>query len=48
MGDGGGVVVVGALHGYVGGTCGSGIVYSAADVQEMSVVRGMRGVGGLC
>ena len=30
-----------------GGTCGSGIVYSAADVLWMSVVRGMRGVGGI-
>ena len=30
------------------GTRGSGIVYSAADVLVMSVVRGMKGVGGLC
>ena len=28
--------------GYVGGTRGSGIVSSAADVLWMSVVRGMR------
>ena len=34
--------------GHVGGTRGSGIVYSAADVLWMSVVRGMRGVGGVC
>ena len=27
---------------------GSGIVSSAADVLWMSVVRGMRGVGGVC
>ena len=33
---------------YVGGTRGSGIVYSAADLLGMSVVRGMRGVGGVC
>ena len=30
--------------GHVCGTRGSGIVFSAADVQGMSVVRGMRGV----
>ena len=29
MGDGGGVVVVSAGHTYVGGTRGSGIVFSA-------------------
>ena len=46
VGNGGGVVVVCAGH--VGGTCGSGIVSSAADVLGMSVVRGMRGVGGVC
>ena len=34
--------------GHVGDTCGSGIVSSAADVLWMSVVRGMRGVGGVC
>ena len=32
----------------VGGTRGSGIVSSAVDVLLMSVVRGMRGVGGVC
>ena len=34
--------------GHVGGTRGSGIVSSAADVLWMSVVRGMRGVGVVC
>ena len=38
--------MVSAWH--VGGTCGAGIVSSAADVLWMSVVRGMRGVGGVC
>ena len=33
---------------YVGGIRGSGIVSSAADVLWMSVVHGMRGVGGVC
>ena len=33
--------------GHVGGTRGSYIVSSAADVLWMSMVRGMRGVGGL-
>ena len=46
VGDGEGVVVVSAGH--VGGPCGSGSVSSAADVLEISVVRGMRGVGGVC
>ena len=41
-----GMVVVSAVH--VGGTRGSGIVSSAADVLGMSVVRGMRGVGRVC
>ena len=41
-----GVVVVSAGH--VGGTRGSGIVSSTADVPGMSVLRGMRGVGGVC
>ena len=45
MVDGGGVVVVNAGH--IGGTRGSGIVSSAADVLVMSVVRMMRGLG-LC
>ena len=34
--------------GHVGCTRGSGIVSSAADVLWMSVVHGMRGVGGVC
>ena len=34
--------------GPMGGTRGSGIVSSAADVLWMSVVHGMRGVGGVC
>ena len=33
---------------YVGGTHGLGIVYSAADMLWMSVVRGMRGFCGVC
>ena len=33
--------------GHVGATRGSGIVSSVADVLWMSVVRGMRGVGGV-
>ena len=48
VGDGGGVIVVSAGHKYVGGTSGSGFVSSAAEVLGMSVVRGMREVGGLC
>ena len=40
------MIVVSAGH--VGSTRGSGIVSSAADVLWMSVVRGMRGVGGVC
>ena len=40
------MVVVSAGH--VGGTRGSGIVSSAADVLWMSVVRGMEGGGGVC
>ena len=46
-GDGGGVGVMRAEHEYVGGTRGSGIVSNAADVLGMSVVRGMKGVGGV-
>ena len=46
MGDGWGVVVVSAGH--VGGTYGSGIVSNATNVLWMSVVRGMRGVVGVC
>ena len=35
-------------EGHVCGTRGSGIVFSAADVRWMIVVRGMREVGGVC
>ena len=38
--------MVSAWH--VGGTRGSDIVSSAAEVLWMSLVRGMRGVGGIC
>ena len=34
-----------AVHEYVGGTCGSGFVPSAADMLGMSAVCGMKGVG---
>ena len=34
--------------GNVGDTRGSGMVSIAADVLWMSVVHGMRGVGGVC
>ena len=44
--DRGGVVVVSAVH--MGGTRGSGIVSSAADMLGMRVVHGMREVGGVC
>ena len=46
---GGGIVVaVSAVHVSMGGTRGSGIVSRTDDVLEMSVVRGMTGVGGVC
>ena len=32
----------------MGGTRGSGVVSSADNVLEMSEVRGLRGVGGVC
>ena len=32
----------------MGGTNGSGIVCTARDVHYMSVVRGVKGVGGMC
>ena len=44
--DGGCVVVLGTVP--VDITRGSGIVSSTADVLGMSVVRGMRAVGGVC
>ena len=40
----GGVVAVSEEHEYMGGTCGSGIVSSADDVLEMSLVRALKGV----
>ena len=33
---------------YMGGTPGSGFMYTADHVLEISVVRGLRGVGGAC
>ena len=48
MEDGEGVVVVSAWYECVSSRRGSGIVSSAADVQGMSVVRSMTGVGGVC
>ena len=44
-GSGRGVVVVSA---YMGGTRGSGVLSSACDVLEMSVVRGVGGVCDMC
>ena len=41
--SGGGVVAVST---YMGGTCGSGVLASAGDMLEMSVVRG--GVCHMC
>ena len=41
VGSGGGVVAVSA---YMDGTRGSGVLSSACDVLEMSVVRGVGGV----
>ena len=38
--------MVSAMH--VGGTYGSGIVSTATDILWMSVVRGMREIGGVC
>ena len=48
VGDGGFVFYVSISHEYVGGTRGSGIVHCVGYVLGMSVVRGMRGIGGLC
>ena len=45
VGSGEGVVAVSA---YMGGTRGSGVLSSAGDVLEMSVVRGVGGVCGMC
>ena len=46
-GRGGVAAVTGGCE-YMGGTRGSGIVSTDDDVIEMSVVRGVRGVGGVC
>ena len=45
VGSGGGVVAVSA---YMGGTRGSGGLTCAGDVIEMSVVRGVGGLCGMC
>ena len=45
MGSGGGVV---AVSPYMGGTHGSGVLSSAGDVLDMSVVRGVGGVCDMC
>ena len=45
VGFGGGVVAVSA---YIGVTRGSGVLSSAGDVLEMSVVRGVDGVCDMC
>ena len=46
--DGGCVVTMSADREYVGSKRGSCIVSSAADILEMSVLRWMAGVGGVC
>ena len=45
VGFGGGMVAVSA---YMGGTHGSGVLASAGDVLEISVVRGVGRVYGMC
>ena len=45
VGSEGGVVAVSV---YMGGTRGSGVLASAGDVLEMSVVRGIGGVCDMC
>ena len=45
VGSGRGVVAVSA---YMDGARGSGVLSSASDVLEMSVVRGVGGVCGMC
>ena len=45
VGSGGGVVAVSV---YMGGTRGSGVLYSTCVVIEMSVVRGEVGVCNMC
>ena len=36
------------MSAYMGGTCGSGVLASAGDVLEISVVRGVGGVYDMC
>ena len=36
------------MSAYMGGTCGSGVLSSTSDVLEMSVLRGVGGVCGMC
>ena len=48
VGVGGGMVTVSAGCEYMDGTRGSGFVSTADDVLEMSVVSGVRSVGGVC
>ena len=48
MGDGGGVVGMSARHEYVCDTRGSSIISNTFGVLGMSVVRGMKGIYGLC
>ena len=45
LGSGGGIVVISA---YMGGTRGSGVLSSAGDIIEISVVRGVGGVCDMC
>ena len=47
VGAGGGVVAVSRGCEYMGGTHGSGFVFTADDVLEISVVHGRRGVDGM-
>ena len=46
--DWGGVFGMIVGHEYVGGTRGPGIMSNASDVLGMSVVRGIKVVGGVC
>ena len=46
--DVGSVVGVIAMSEYLGGTHGSGVLSSACDMLEMSVVRGVGGVCDMC
>ena len=36
------------MSAYMGDTCGSGVLFSVVDVLELSVVRGVGGVGDMC